>query len=207
MLSHCSCIWFFSTIACQAPLSMGFSRQEYCCGLPCCLPGDLPDPIKPTSPMSPALVGRFFTTSATWKALWLVHVKAKFLFSVVSPHKVASLYCGFTINEKQYSKCKFTKYLYEMDSRCLSNHRCTGASLCDAPNRREWVMCLGPAASNMDPSLLLHSWSRPCCKPSVSNILELYLVLDSYLVFVDLTKWINVYMDEWMMFWHFLCCL
>ena len=35
----------------QAPLSMGFSRQEYLCGLPCPPPGDLPDPgIKPTSP-------------------------------------------------------------------------------------------------------------------------------------------------------------
>ena len=38
------------TVACQAPLSMGFSRQEYWSELPCCLPGDLPDPgIKPVS--------------------------------------------------------------------------------------------------------------------------------------------------------------
>ena len=33
------------TIAHQAPLSMGFSRQEYLSGLPCALPGDLPDPV------------------------------------------------------------------------------------------------------------------------------------------------------------------
>ena len=32
------------TIACQAPLSMGFSRQEYWSGLPLPSPGDLPDP-------------------------------------------------------------------------------------------------------------------------------------------------------------------
>ena len=32
------------TVACQAPLSMGFSRQEYCSGLPCPPPGDLPNP-------------------------------------------------------------------------------------------------------------------------------------------------------------------
>ena len=39
------------TIACQAPLSTGFSRQEYWSGLPFPLPGDLPDPgIKPGSP-------------------------------------------------------------------------------------------------------------------------------------------------------------
>ena len=39
------------TIACQGPLSMGFSRQEYCSGLPFTSPGDLPTSgIKPTSP-------------------------------------------------------------------------------------------------------------------------------------------------------------
>ena len=44
------------TIACQAPLSMGFSRQEYQSGLPFPPPGDLPDPgIKSVSPASPAL--------------------------------------------------------------------------------------------------------------------------------------------------------
>ena len=42
---------------------MGFSRQEHCSGLPCPPPGDLPNPeIKPTSLVSPAVAGRFFTT-------------------------------------------------------------------------------------------------------------------------------------------------
>ena len=54
-----SCVQFFVTpwtVACQAPLSMGFSRQEYWSGLPCLPPGDLPNPgIKPESLMSPAL--------------------------------------------------------------------------------------------------------------------------------------------------------
>ena len=51
------------TVACQAPLPMGFSRQEYWSGLLFPPPGDLPDPgIKPTSPASPALAGGFFTT-------------------------------------------------------------------------------------------------------------------------------------------------
>ena len=49
---------------------MGFSRQEYWSRLPCPLPGDLPGPrIQPSSLMSPALTGRFFTTSATREAL------------------------------------------------------------------------------------------------------------------------------------------
>ena len=48
------------TVACQAPLSMGFSRQEYWNGLPFSFPWDLPDPgIKPESPALQA--GRFFT--------------------------------------------------------------------------------------------------------------------------------------------------
>ena len=63
------------TIAYQAPLSMGFSRQEYWNGLPCPLPGDLPDPgIKLMSVMSPALTGGFSTISATWEAPFAPHL-------------------------------------------------------------------------------------------------------------------------------------
>ena len=76
------------TVTCQAPLSMGFSRQEYWSGLLCPTPGDppgdLPNPgIEHTSLTSPALAGvrgvrcyhlgsphalagGFFTTSTTW---------------------------------------------------------------------------------------------------------------------------------------------
>ena len=51
------------TIAHQAPLSMGFSRQEYQSGLSFPCPVDLPDPgIEPTSPVSPEFAGGFFTT-------------------------------------------------------------------------------------------------------------------------------------------------
>ena len=58
------------TVAHQAPLSMGFSRQEYWSGLPCPPPGDLPDPrIEPASLTSSALAGRFLTTRGTWETL------------------------------------------------------------------------------------------------------------------------------------------
>ena len=51
------------TIACQAPLSKGFSRQEYWSELPFPPQGDFPNPgIKPMSPVSPALADRCFTT-------------------------------------------------------------------------------------------------------------------------------------------------
>ena len=72
ILSHfsnvqlCATLW---TVAPQAHLSMGFSRQEYWNGLPCPPPEDLPNPgIKPTSLMFPALAGGFFTISTTWEA-------------------------------------------------------------------------------------------------------------------------------------------
>ena len=56
------------TVGCQAPLSMGFSRQEYWGGLPFPSPGDLPDPgIEPASLTSPALVGGFFTSESPGK--------------------------------------------------------------------------------------------------------------------------------------------
>ena len=55
------------TVAHQAPLSMGFSRQEYWSGLPCPPPGDLPNPGIEFGSL--ALAGGFFTTSATWEAL------------------------------------------------------------------------------------------------------------------------------------------
>ena len=63
-LSHahlCVTPW---TAACQAPLSVGLSRQGYWSRLPFPSPGDLPDPgIEPTFLTSPALAGGFLTTS------------------------------------------------------------------------------------------------------------------------------------------------
>ena len=66
-LSHFSWVRFFVmpwTVAYQAPLSMGFSGQEYWSGLSCPSPGDLSNPgIGPRSLKSPVLAGRFFITS------------------------------------------------------------------------------------------------------------------------------------------------
>ena len=63
------------TVAHQAPLSRGFSRQECWSGLPFHPPGDLPNSgTEPTSLTLPALAGGSFTTSATWEALTLGHL-------------------------------------------------------------------------------------------------------------------------------------
>ena len=60
----CATLW---TVACQGPLSMGFSRQEYWSGLPCPSPGNFPDTgIKSKSHAS--YINSFFTTNATWEA-------------------------------------------------------------------------------------------------------------------------------------------
>ena len=53
------------TVARQAPLSMGFSRQEYWSGLLLPSPGDLPNAV--IKPASPALAGIFFTTEPPGK--------------------------------------------------------------------------------------------------------------------------------------------
>ena len=67
MLSH---VPFFATpwtVLHQASLSMKFSRQESWSALPFPTPGYLPDPrIEPTSPVSLALAGWFFTTEPPW---------------------------------------------------------------------------------------------------------------------------------------------
>ena len=71
VLSSFSCLPLRGPTVCvahQAPLSMGFSKQEHWSGLPCPPLGDLPHPeIGPESFKSPALSGGFFTTRATWE--------------------------------------------------------------------------------------------------------------------------------------------
>ena len=74
MLCHFSHEQLFEilwTVAHQAPLSMGFCRQEYWSGLPFPLPGDLPNPGTEHTSLrmhnSPALAGGIFISNATWE--------------------------------------------------------------------------------------------------------------------------------------------
>ena len=73
VLSRFNRVWLFAalwTADCQAPLSVGFSRQEYWSGLPCPSSGHLPSSgTEPMPLMSPALARGFFTSSAAWEAL------------------------------------------------------------------------------------------------------------------------------------------
>ena len=73
------CLQLFATpqtAALQAPLFMGFSRQEYWSGLSRSPPRDLPDQgIERLPVASPALAGRFFTSSATQEAMKKLSMK------------------------------------------------------------------------------------------------------------------------------------
>ena len=85
-LSHVSRVWLFATqwtAARQAPLSIEFPRQEYWSGLLCApFRGSSNPGIEPSFLISPALAGRFFTTSATQEAPWLAvsNVLQKYVF-------------------------------------------------------------------------------------------------------------------------------
>ena len=73
VLSCFSCVWLFvtlRTIACQAPLSVGFSRYEYWSGLPCPPLGDLPSPGIELAFLE--LACGFSTTSTTWEAQMII---------------------------------------------------------------------------------------------------------------------------------------
>ena len=73
-------IWLFGapwSLVHQAPVSMGFSRQKFWSGSPSPPQGDLPQPgIEPSSPASPALAGRFFTTEPSGKLpQWYISIQ------------------------------------------------------------------------------------------------------------------------------------
>ena len=81
----CVTLW---TVACQVPLSMGFSRQENWSGMPCPIPGELSGPgIEPASFTSPALACRFFTTSTTCEAShkeMQIKIRVKYHFTSIT---------------------------------------------------------------------------------------------------------------------------
>ena len=139
MLSHFSYVWLFATlwtVIHQAPLPMGFSRQEYWSGLPCPPPGDLPDPGIKLAPLtSPALASGFFITSITWEAQnrdsniyimmlleVLEKVPRKWLVYSPLPHKQS-----FSLAVISWSDCKFRVsdvYLFPPSSLIILSNWC-----------------------------------------------------------------------------------
>ena len=106
-----SCLTLCKPMDCSPPgSSVVFSRQEYCSGLPCLPPGDLPNPgIEPTSLIVPALAGRFFIASASWEALCRAYLTTKvlywFLSTVsVSPHTQLTTTTHTTLRKEKGKK-------------------------------------------------------------------------------------------------------
>ena len=108
------------TVAFQAPLSMEFSRQENWSGLPFPTPEYFPDPgIEPVSLGSLALVGKFFTTSTTWKA--------QTIFTISETLGCRGHYALLWEDVKRYF-CTFSKI-------------CVLSFLCLSPVTASWVFC------------------------------------------------------------------
>ena len=111
-LSHVQLFSTLWTVVHQAPLSMGFSRQEYWSGLPFPSPGELLNPgVEPVFVRSPALAGGFFTISATWEALGCSPGADK--TTHISPHtaspfhqqKLSSLFCICSESPSSHTGC------------------------------------------------------------------------------------------------------
>ena len=148
VLSCFSHVWFFETlwtVACQAPLSMGFSRQEYWSRLPCPPPGDLPHPgIKPTSLMS--LEGRFFSTSATWEGSLSPSPSLSLYIYMYTYTYVYILYTSiWWLSGKEFScQCKRLRFGPGSGNGNLLQYSCLGSpmdrevsgpSVCKEPDR------------------------------------------------------------------------
>ena len=127
LLSHFSRVRLFMslwTVTLQAPLLMGFSRQDYWSGLPCPPPGHLPDPgIKPTSLASPALAGRFFISRNTREALNRPYSS----WNDVAPAWVSQLWLPFPAHSLHSSlNIIFEKIYWSIvDWQCSVNFCCT----------------------------------------------------------------------------------
>ena len=101
VVSDSATLW---AVACQAPLSMGFSRQEYWSGLPFSSPGDLPDPgIEPGSPalqedsLPTELHGKPYDSLIILpKIVWFTLMKKIPFFPVImNKNKKSHSHCGF----------------------------------------------------------------------------------------------------------------
>ena len=111
-----SCVWLCDPMhyTCQAPLSMGFPRKEYCSGLPFPSPGVLPNSrIKPTSLGSPALAGGLFTTTLPGKFQYRKYT-ANNIDNIILILQIAGI--KEVINELTPSLLQDSKYTSESES-------------------------------------------------------------------------------------------
>ena len=115
------------TVAHQAPLSIGFSRQKYWSGLACPPPGGLPDPgIKPTSP---ALAGKFFITEPPGKPVCLLAAAAAKLLQscqtlrdpIDGSPPGSSVHGIFQATVLEWGAIAFSGYIYLVPCNCITS--------------------------------------------------------------------------------------
>ena len=115
VLSHFSHVRLFvtpGTIAHQAPLSMGFSRQEYWRGLPFPSPGDLPDPeIKPPSPVTPKLQGDSLPLSRQGSPMFPYHSSFILLFYSLHAEHIFKDVCKMYMFKEWFRMPKYPRPL------------------------------------------------------------------------------------------------
>ena len=100
VLHHIRLLVASYTVACQAPLSVDFFRQEYWDGMPLPTLGDLPDSgTKLVNLASPALAGGFFTTSVTWEAHIYIYSMCVYIYIYIYiiQYIVLTVYRQYTI--------------------------------------------------------------------------------------------------------------
>ena len=147
--SVCVCAQLFShvqlfaapwTVACQGPLSMEFSRQEYWSGLPFPPPRNLPEPgMKLSSLASPALTGKFFTTGPPGKPCANVietNSFSFFFFTHIYISKIILFHYGLSQDIQYSSLC------YTLGPCCLSVLNCNTFLHLRTPNSQSISPCL-----------------------------------------------------------------
>jgi len=140
-VQHFVTLW---TVARQAPLSVGFSRQEYWSRLPFPSPGDLPDlRIEPRSPVSPALQG---------DSLLLSHRGSPQI-----PHLLSPSFCE-SGNQAQFNWALWLRISHRLQSRCGSIH--LQAHPCDC-----WQDSVSCKCLDWGPQLFAGSWLEATRNP------------------------------------------
>ena len=152
----------------HAPLSMEFSIQEYWSGLPFPPPGDPPNPgMELASLMSPALAGRFFTTSATWET---------------QPRP-----CQFIQPYEAHHKLHLCLYLLTISTLFILTRRCWPPCynpICQAASAQNLCTCCFPCLESLSQNVWIISslhWGRKCFldhpPTQIVNILILFILL------------------------------
>ena len=123
VLSHFSRVQLSATlwtVACQAPLSLGFAKSEYWSGLPYPSSGDLPNPgIESTSPVYPILAGGFFTSEPMGKATNFSQYQSISQYGNQRVSHTTLLFTMFNSDSVLYPLLKLNVYIFKQRLKFL----------------------------------------------------------------------------------------